>query len=156
VITEAMQAAGGQSGHAKREAREFLLDRLEAGPVPCDDILDEAKQNGISEKTLRRAKKDLRVVSRKGKMNGEWTWELPPKPRPVDEAMRDEGGQRECVAIFGKIALCQGLEHIVFQGHLRRWPTWPTFPQGVKVATLRCWYAGIYDAGRMVMVGRVI
>jgi hypothetical protein len=65
--------------------REFLLDRLEAGPVPCDDILDEAKQNGISEKTLRRAKKDLRVVSRKGKMNGEWTWELPPKPRPVDE-----------------------------------------------------------------------
>jgi len=32
TATEAMQAASGQSGYAKREAREFLQERLEAGP----------------------------------------------------------------------------------------------------------------------------
>jgi hypothetical protein len=86
TATEAMQAAGGQSGYAKREAREFLLDRLEAGPVKADDIYEEAKQNGISKKTLKRVKKDLRIRSHKeqGKMSGEWTWELPPKPRHAE------------------------------------------------------------------------
>jgi AAA domain/Bifunctional DNA primase/polymerase, N-terminal len=79
TANEAMQAASGHT--AKREAREFLLDRLETGPAKQNDILDEAKQEGIAEKTLRRAKKDLGVKSRKerGKIDGEWLWELPKK-----------------------------------------------------------------------------
>jgi putative DNA primase/helicase len=79
--TEAMQAAGGQSGYARREAREFLLNRLEAGPVNADDILEEAKHNGISQKTLKRAKKDLKIRSIRRQDN--WIWELPAKPRTV-------------------------------------------------------------------------
>jgi hypothetical protein len=41
--------------------------------------LEEAKQEGIAEKTLRRAKKELGVKSWKerGKIDGEWFWELP-------------------------------------------------------------------------------
>jgi putative DNA primase/helicase len=79
TANEAMQAAGGHT--AKREAREFLLERLETGPAKQNDILDEAKQEGIAEKTLRRAKKDLGVKSKKerGKIDGEWLWELPKK-----------------------------------------------------------------------------
>jgi hypothetical protein len=79
TANEAMQAASGHT--AKREAREFLLKRLETGPAKQNDILDEAKQEGIAEKTLRRAKKDLGVESRKerGKIDGEWLWELPKK-----------------------------------------------------------------------------
>jgi RecA-family ATPase len=79
TANEAMQAASGHT--AKREAREFLLERLETGPAKQNDILDEAKQEGIAEKTLRRAKKDLGVKSRKerGKIDGEWLWELPKK-----------------------------------------------------------------------------
>jgi len=79
TANEAMQAASGHT--AKREAREFLLERLETGPAKQNDILDEAKQEGIAEKTLRRAKKDLGVKSRKerGKIDGEWFWELPKK-----------------------------------------------------------------------------
>jgi len=79
TANEAMQAAGGHT--AKREAKEFLLERLEAGPAKQNDILDEAKQEGIAEKTLRRAKKDLGVKSSKerGKIDGEWLWELPKK-----------------------------------------------------------------------------
>jgi len=79
TANEAMQAAGGHT--AKREAREFLLERLEAGPVNYDDLIGEAKQEGIAEKTLRRAKKELGIKSRKarGAIDGAWKWELPPQ-----------------------------------------------------------------------------
>ena len=72
-----MQAAGSHT--AKREAREFLLERLEAGPVNSDDIIEEAKQEGIAKRTLDRAKKDLGIRSRKRHGSGTWFWELPPK-----------------------------------------------------------------------------
>jgi hypothetical protein len=83
TATEAMQAAGSQSGYAKREAREFLRERLEAGPIRADDIRAEAEQNGIATRTLYRAKKDLKIKSRKGtgRSDSEWEWELPPKPK---------------------------------------------------------------------------
>ena len=81
TTTEAMQAAGGQSGYAIREACDFLLNRLEAGPVNAEDILEEAKHNAISPTTLKRAKKKLKIRSIKKQDN--WTWELPAKPRTV-------------------------------------------------------------------------
>ena len=78
TANEAMQAAGNRT--AKREAREFLLERLETGPVNSADIIEEAKQEGIAVKTLRRAKKELGVKSRRqGGTNGTWFWELPSK-----------------------------------------------------------------------------
>jgi putative DNA primase/helicase len=79
TANEAMQAAGGHT--AKREAREFLLERLETGPVNSDDLVEEAKQEGISKRTLDRAKKELGIKSRKqrGSTGGGWFWELPPK-----------------------------------------------------------------------------
>ena len=77
TANEAMQAAGSHT--AKREAREFLLERLEAGPANSEDLIEEAKQEGIAEKTLRRAKKELGIKSRKqrGSVDGAWVWELP-------------------------------------------------------------------------------
>jgi hypothetical protein len=78
TANEAMQASGGHT--AKREAREFLLKQLEAGPAKSDEVLEEAKQEGIAEKTLRRAKKELGIKSRKqGGPGTPWVWELPPK-----------------------------------------------------------------------------
>jgi len=76
TANEAMEAGGGKT--AKREAKEFLLDRLEAGPVKSDTIFEDAKQEGIAVKTLKRAKKELGVKSRKDGLGG-WTWELPAK-----------------------------------------------------------------------------
>jgi hypothetical protein len=83
TANEAMQAATGQSGYAKREARDFLLERLEAGPVRHDDLIEEAEQIGITKRTLKRVKKELGIKSRKisGAMHGEWTWELPAMKR---------------------------------------------------------------------------
>jgi len=81
TANEAMQAAEGRT--RKREAKEFLLERLEAGPVDSDDIIEEAKQEGIAEMTLRRAKKELGIKSRKqqGLTDAPWVWELPPPKR---------------------------------------------------------------------------
>jgi AAA domain len=84
TANEAMQAAAGQSGYAKREAREFLLERLRDGPVKADDIYEEAEHGeGISRRTLERAKKEMGIKSRKapGKFDGAWTWELPAEHR---------------------------------------------------------------------------
>jgi AAA domain len=52
TANEAMQAASGHT--AKREARDFLLERLKDGPVKADDIFEEAEQNGITKGTLKR------------------------------------------------------------------------------------------------------
>ena len=56
-----------------------LQERLRSGPVKADDLVEEAKQEGISFATLRRAKKELGIKSRKGGFDGEWIWELPPR-----------------------------------------------------------------------------
>src|SRR5262249_52704313 len=75
---EAMAAASSHT--AKREAREFLLNRLEAGPAKADDLIEEAKQEGIAKRTLDRVKKELGIRSHKeGGSTGTWFWELPPK-----------------------------------------------------------------------------
>jgi hypothetical protein len=81
TANEAMQAADGQSGYAKREARDFLRERLEVGPAKADDIIAEAEQNGITKRTLYRAKRDLGVKSRKTGLSAGWTWELSAQPK---------------------------------------------------------------------------
>jgi putative DNA primase/helicase len=77
---EAMQAASDTRSPAlKDEAKKFLREILAQGPVPKDEVEEAADGNGISERTLKRAKHELKVVAQKenGKMNGKWTWELP-------------------------------------------------------------------------------
>jgi hypothetical protein len=85
TANEAMAAAGGHT--TRREAKEFLLERLETGPAKAEEIIEEAKQEGIARNTLYRAKKDLGVKSRKetGKTDGGWVWELQKGQHPQKE-----------------------------------------------------------------------
>jgi putative DNA primase/helicase len=77
---EAMQAdSASKSASALEGAREWLRETLANGPVAATDVLDRAKAEGISEKTLRRASKDLKVQKVKEAMEGGWEWSLPPK-----------------------------------------------------------------------------
>jgi hypothetical protein len=67
---------------ARGEAVEFLSDVLANGPLPSTDVIEEAEDAGIAEKTLRRAKKLLGVVAyREGEAGrrgaGHWLWKLP-------------------------------------------------------------------------------
>jgi len=80
TANEALAAsANGDSPSALIEAKEFLLEELADGPVSRTDIKKRAQAAGISEITLRRAKKLIKVVAIKAKGNlvGNWTWELP-------------------------------------------------------------------------------
>jgi putative DNA primase/helicase len=61
----------------RMEARELLRVLLADGPAPAKDIMTEARTQGISERTLRKAKADLSVKSEKSGMAGSWVWRLP-------------------------------------------------------------------------------
>jgi hypothetical protein len=78
--SEAMQAANeNKSPGAKDAAKQFLLDYLADAPMPQKDVIDAAGANLITERTLRRAKDDLkRVVAKRDGPKGEWRWHLLP------------------------------------------------------------------------------
>jgi hypothetical protein len=79
TATEAMQAATEAKSPAARDsAKKFLTELLADGPVAKKDIEDAAEGNGISERTLFRAKAELGVVAKKDGPGGSWTWRLPP------------------------------------------------------------------------------
>ena len=70
---------------AIEEAKEFLRTELVMGPVSVNKIFSEAKANGLSERTLKRAKKDLGIKSDKGGYDSGWQWEMPSKSANVVE-----------------------------------------------------------------------
>jgi putative DNA primase/helicase len=70
----------------RESAREFLGDFLKDGPRDQEAVLAGAKAQGISEKTLRRAKTDLGVESRKKGVVEGWEWALTPCPSLADVA----------------------------------------------------------------------
>jgi predicted pyridoxine 5'-phosphate oxidase superfamily flavin-nucleotide-binding protein len=71
-------------GGSSKEAQSFLRRVLAKGPQLAKVIVQEAKIEGISERTLRRARKDLGVkVEKLPEYQGAWTWRLPPTPKQV-------------------------------------------------------------------------
>lgn len=63
---------------ALSEAKEFLVDELEDGPMAAKQVKKNACEADIAERTLKRAKADLRVKSTK-EGDGSWVWSLSPK-----------------------------------------------------------------------------
>ncbi|MFW6342983.1 MAG: AAA family ATPase [Halothiobacillaceae bacterium] len=94
-------------GPALAEAKEWLLDYLSTnGPTPARDLNRAAKAEGISDRTLRRARESIGVKREKTGFQGKWVVTLP------DDALSGEDGQRwpknpkvatqNNVATFGK------------------------------------------------------
>ena len=81
--SQLLSAPADEEGRsAQSEAREFLTELLEAGPVPSDEVLKQARAAGITDSTLRRAKSALGVEAERegepGKRGGgRWVWTLP-------------------------------------------------------------------------------
>ena len=74
--------AGDRDASAFEEAEEWLRSKL-TEPIPAEDLIKSARKDGISEKTLRRAKKALGVQSQRNgdtgtRGGGEWHWFPPP------------------------------------------------------------------------------
>lgn len=66
---------GGEDTTPRSEAKLWLEAKLSDGAKPAKWILNQAKADGISEKTLRRAQKELGVIS--DKLADAWAWHLP-------------------------------------------------------------------------------
>jgi hypothetical protein len=58
------------------EAMAFLRECLNGGPKPASTVRKEAREAGISERTLMRAKRNLGVVSEKADFDKGWKWTL--------------------------------------------------------------------------------
>jgi putative DNA primase/helicase len=77
---DALRAGEGGAGGraARREAEEFLKVELADGPKLASAVTEAADDLGISERTLKRARKDLGVISEKPGYKAGWQWSLPP------------------------------------------------------------------------------
>jgi hypothetical protein len=98
------QAEEPEERAALQEAVEFLVEALAQGPRPAEEVLREAQQAGLAERTVRRARAVARVVSRRvGGLGGagRWVWALP------DQAVKE-------ASPGPKVAIHEGF------GHLRR------------------------------------
>ncbi len=71
-------------GSERAEAAEWLNEFLAKGPVPSADVIETGKQFGFSERTLRRASKEIGVQPKKESFDGPWMWQFP-----------DEGDQED-------------------------------------------------------------
>ena len=82
VTVDGIMAESPVDRGERSDAEAFLRDILAGGPVPAKDVLRAAKTNGVSERTLKRAKSHLGVRSqRMGGLgtDGQWHWWLPTK-----------------------------------------------------------------------------
>jgi len=93
TATEALQALNdSKSPSALDDAKHFIEMLLSDGPVNSKDVREAAKENGISNRTLDRARKALGIrvdIKRDGRINekGEvtWRWHWIPKQESEDD-----------------------------------------------------------------------
>ena len=75
--------AASKEGGALEEANELLTELLVNGPIPATEGEKAAKAHGISEITLKRARKNLGIEAGKGGFEEGWLWypkgQKPPK-----------------------------------------------------------------------------
>lgn len=67
------------------EAMAFLQELLAAGPVRAAEVAEQARGQGFSERTLRRAKKELGVVANRSGDGKSWRWALPEREEGTEE-----------------------------------------------------------------------
>jgi hypothetical protein len=114
----AAQAPAVESGRPRDHAVAFLARYLSGGPRPADEVIRDGEAEGLSEKTLRRARATLGAVSVKVGFPGSWRWALPEDGQKAPKMpMSGSGHLRPEVAIFG--ASVSDRPKAANPGHLR-------------------------------------
>jgi putative DNA primase/helicase len=75
VLTSADDIDGEGDASPREEAMGWLTDLLTAGPIAATKVWAKAKMERIAERTLKRAKKELGIVSER--VGDAWAWRLP-------------------------------------------------------------------------------
>jgi hypothetical protein len=71
------QSPDDEERSALEDAKGVLADILSGRPVQASEVEAQAKEAGVKERTLKRAKAALGVKSRRMGFGGPWVWELP-------------------------------------------------------------------------------
>ena len=69
--------------NATTDAKAYLLDALANGPIKVSSLIESSRKAGHNWPTVKRAKQQLKVVSRRigaTGAEGSWAWELPSRP----------------------------------------------------------------------------
>lgn len=109
---------------ALEEALELLKDELSDGPMAAKQVKLNAKREGVSERTLNRAKARLKVRSTKEAYG--WTWKMPKKPeKDQDRRASDLGNLASDVGDNDQNPACssqdcQGCQHCQSSEHPNR------------------------------------
>jgi hypothetical protein len=72
-----LAAKRGPQAEQRNLAKDFLQAALERGPIDVAKVEAMAKDKGIAESTLKRAKRELGVVVKPTAFGGPWQWALP-------------------------------------------------------------------------------
>ncbi len=100
TISEVESDAGGEDRSAVEEAIEWLSGFLSGGPVKASEAKKQAGRDGITERTLARAKKKLRIIAEQRERC--WWWSLPDQSLEdgPDEDNPPESGETEGTTSF--------------------------------------------------------
>ena len=105
--TDVGELVGGPAEEtgAREEAIQFLEDLLAEGPMLAVEVFKEARRNGIFDRTLKRAKKDIGVRSRKRPgSRASWEWVL--------SEQECQEGQESSPCILGPLGTLEGQEEL--------------------------------------------
>jgi len=86
-IGEVEDVESRDSKSAIEEVEEWLQGYLSGGPVKASEAIRDANKNGFSEKTLKRAKKNLQVVANQS--DRAWWWQLPEGSNVEDNSTKE-------------------------------------------------------------------
>lgn len=77
---------------ALSEAKDFLHERLSAGPQPASEMYDAAEEAGIKKDTLKRARREIATSERTGGVGGggHWQWILKESEKPLSVAYTND------------------------------------------------------------------
>lgn len=84
------EQAGPGNESAGGQAAAWLSNYLAAGPRPAIELKEAAREAGIAEATLRRAKQRLCILSTRETFGGPWFWELPCAATIGGQALKDK------------------------------------------------------------------
>jgi len=80
------ETSGGDELNQKAEAKNWLKAFLGEGPKPAEEVFQRGDCNGFTKSTLKRAKRELGIISEKsGFTSAQWVWALPSKSAEEDQ-----------------------------------------------------------------------
>lgn len=138
------------------DAEEFLRDALGDGPMLAATVRKLARDAGVAEATLRRAKASLRIVSRKARtQDGQWTWGLPDdEPTPPEGDQKPVSPRLSTLSAFAKtLEDAQDAQGAQGEGYKKRdeWGGAPIVTHTARYDCANCGRNGVISEGQPML-----